>query len=219
MGPGESYGLCLVGGKDLAGITKSMVPAHVPSHWLPYVAVDDVDAAATTATGLGGKVIQPATDIPEVGRLAVVADPQGATFALYKHPRPQEEAATAAAVGSFCWDELLTSDPDAAVTFYRGLFGYDHETKDGGAMGTYHILRRGQGQGSGIGGIVKMPPTVLHPYWLAYIYVEDVDASAAKGKELGGQIDAPPETIQGAGRFSILGDPSGAAIGLYRETR
>ena len=84
MGPGEPYGLCFVNGKDHAGITKSMAPAHVPPHWLPYVAVDDVDVSVAKVQELGGRLLMPAMDIPDVGRFAPVTDPQGAAFALYK---------------------------------------------------------------------------------------------------------------------------------------
>jgi hypothetical protein len=218
MGPGDPYGLCLLDGKDLGGIVQSTEPGHSPPHWLAYIAVDEVDASAVKATSLGGKVIQAPMDIPDVGRFAVIADPQGATFALYKHLRTEEERAVPPyPIGSFCWDELMTSDPEAAVAFYSALFGYEHEMRDMGPMGPYHMLRRGEGRSGGAGGILKMPPMVRHPYWLPYIYVQDVDASTEKAKELGAHVYAPPESVHGAGRFSIIGDPTGAAVGFYRD--
>src|SRR5579883_1919114 len=84
MGPGEPYTLGLLGGKDVAGITRSMGPADAPPHWLPYIAVDDVDASAAKIKALGGKTLMDPMDIPNVGRFAPVTDPQGAAFAIYK---------------------------------------------------------------------------------------------------------------------------------------
>jgi predicted enzyme related to lactoylglutathione lyase len=212
MGPGELYGLCLLGGKDIAGITKSKAGTAVPPHWLPYIAVDNVDASAAKVTELRGKVLNPPMDIPDVGRFAVVADPQGAVFALYKHLKPYEQEPKTPPLGSFCWDELMTTDPEAAAKFYTALFGYSVESADMGAMGIYRMLKRGDRQ---TGGIMKMPPGVPQPNWLAYIAVKDVDASTRNAKEMGAQVHMPPADIPKIGRFSVLADPTGAAIALF----
>ena len=68
-----------------------------------YIAVDDVDKAAAKIKELGGKVLSPPMDIPEVGRFAAVADPQGAAFAIYKGNKPDPEEPKAPPVGAFCW--------------------------------------------------------------------------------------------------------------------
>lgn len=212
MGPGEQYGLCLLNGRDFAGIMASKAGAGVPPHWLPYIAVENVDAAATKVTELRGKVHSPPMDIPNVGRFAVVADPQGAAFALYKHLKPYEEEPEVPPPGAFCWDELMTSDPEAAAKFYVALFGYAIESADMGPMGTYRILKRGDRQ---TGGIMKMPPMVPHPNWLAYIAVKNVDASTRQAKELGAQVYKEPDDIPKVGRFSVIGDPTGAGVALF----
>ena len=84
MGP-FIYHTLKQGGKDFGGIMAMQGPqwAGVPTHWMMYVAVDDVDATCKKITELGGKVCVPPTDIPP-GRFAVVSDPQGATFSLFK---------------------------------------------------------------------------------------------------------------------------------------
>jgi uncharacterized protein len=64
-----------------------MIPAEVPPFWLPYFQVADAGASAARAKALGGNMLLPPTDIPNVGRFAVVADPQGASFAIYKPSR------------------------------------------------------------------------------------------------------------------------------------
>jgi uncharacterized protein len=214
MGPGETYGLCLLNGKDVAGITKSMAPAGVPPHWLPYIAVENVDTSAARVKELGGKVIGAPMDIPNVGRFAVVADPQGATFALHKHATPYPEEPAQPPVSAFCWEELSTSDPEAAAKFYAALFGYTIESMDMGPMGTYRILKSGDRQRAGIMGF--MPQGPKHPHWLEYIAVKDVDASTRNANELGAKTLFGPQDIPKIGRFSIIADPTGAAVALFK---
>jgi predicted enzyme related to lactoylglutathione lyase len=213
MGPGEPYGLCLLHGKDIAGILKSKAGPGVPPHWLPYIAVDDVDASAAKVTELRGKVLNAPMDIPDVGRFAVVADPQGAAFALYKHLKPYGEEPAIPPPGAFCWDELMTTDPEAAAKFYTTLFGYSVDAAEmGPPIGTYRVLKRGDRQTAGI---MKMPAMVPHPNWLTYIAVKDVDASTRQAKELGAQVYAEPADIPKTGRFSVIADPTGAGVALF----
>lgn len=213
MGPGEPYSLCMLNDKDHAGITKSMAGPSVPPHWLPYIAVDDPDKAAAKVKELGGKVLNPPMDIPNVGRFAVVADPQGAAFALHKHFNPYPEEPSRPPVSAFCWEELMTSDPAAAAKFYSALFGYTVEEVDMGPMGTYRILKRGDRQTAGI---MKSPPQAPpHPYWLEYVAVKKVDDSTRNAKEMGAKVLVEPMDIPKIGRFSVVADPQGAAIALF----
>jgi predicted enzyme related to lactoylglutathione lyase len=212
MGPGEPYTLCLLGGKDHAGITKSKAPAHVPPHWLPYIHVDDVDAAAAKVTSLGGQVLNPPMDIPNVARFAVVRDPTGGAFAIHHHNTPYPEEPKTPPVGSFCWEELLTSDPEAAAKFYAALFGYTVDSTDMGPIGTYRILKSGDKMRAGI---MKMPPGVPHTHWLAYLAVKNVDESTRNARELGAKVMVEPQDIPNVGRFSAIDDPTGAGVALF----
>jgi uncharacterized protein len=214
MGPGEPYGLCLLGGKDIAGITKSQAPAHVPPHWLPYIGVDDVDALAAKVKELGGKLLGGPMDIPNVGRFAVVADPQGAAFALHAHATPYPEEPATPPVSSFCWEELMSTDPEAAAKFYAALFGYDVESMDMGPMGTYRILKSGDRQRAGVMGVPPGAPP--HSSWMTYVLVGDVDASTRNARELGAKTMVEPRDIPGIGRFSVIADPTGAPIALFK---
>jgi len=213
MGPGDAYGLCTVHGSEVAGVTKSMAPPSVPPHWLQYIAVDDVDAFAKKAQTLGAKVMQAPMDIPNIGRFSVVTDPQGAAFALFKSSRPTEQEPERPPVGAFCWEELMTSDPEAAAKFYTQLFGYSVESHDMGPMGTYRILKRGDRQTAGI---MKTPANVpAPPHWLTYLNVKDVDASTRNAKEIGAKVMMEPMDIPNIGRFSVVADPTGAAVALF----
>ncbi len=213
MGPGEPYTLCLLGGKDHAGITKSMAPANVPPHWIPYIAVDDVDQSAAKVTELGGRTLMAPMDIPNVGRFAAVMDPQGAAFALYKGAKAYPEEPASPPVSAFCWEELLSTDPEASAKFYATLFGYTVDSIEMGPAGTYRILKRGDRQ---TGGIMKVPPSSpQHSHWLEYVHVPDVDAAVRNAKEIGGEQHLPPTDIPNIGRFAILADPTGALIAVF----
>jgi len=212
MGPAEPYTLCQLSGKDHAGITKSQAPDHVPPHWLPYIHVDDVDAAAAKVTALGGKVVNPPMDIPNIARFAVVMDPTGGKFAIHQHFTPYQEEPKIPLVGSFCWDELLTSDPEAAANFYASLFGYAVESMDMGPNGTYRILKSGDRQRAGI---MQMPPEIPHTHWFTYIAVNNVDESTQKAQELGANVMVGPQNIPNIGRFSAINDPTGAVVALF----
>lgn len=213
MGPGEPYTLCQRDGKDFAGITKSMAPANVPPHWLPYIGVNDVDASAAKIAELGGKTLMPPMDIPNVGRFAAVTDPQGAAFAIYKSNAPYPPEPEQPPVGAFCWEELYTSDPAAAAKFYVTAFGYSVEETDMGPMGTYRILKRGERQTAGI--MKQVPGSPQQPHWVEYVAVTSVDDSTKRAKELGAQIFVPPTDIPNVGRFSVIRDPTGAGIALF----
>jgi predicted enzyme related to lactoylglutathione lyase len=214
MGPGEPYTLCLLDGKDHAGITKSMAPAHVPPHWVPYIAVDSVDASAARAKELGGRVLMEPTDIPEVGRFAAIADPQGAAFALFTSAKAYPAEPERPPVSAFCWEELMSSDPEAAAKFYAGLFGYTVDSTDMGPIGTYRILKTGDRMRAGI---MKLPPQgPQQSHWLEYIAVKDVDASTRNAREIGAKTLVEPTDIPKIGRFSVIADPTGAAIALFK---
>jgi predicted enzyme related to lactoylglutathione lyase len=210
MGP---YGHCRLGGVDFAGIMKSMAPEHVPSHWLPYIAVDDVDKAAARAKELGGMVRREPMEIPTVGRFAVLADAQGATFAVFRQSTAYGAEPERPPVGMFAWDELMSSDPAAAAKFYCALFGYTVQESDMGPMGTYRVLKRGDRMTAGI---MKMPPQVPQSHWMTYLHVADVDASTRNATELGAKVMVPPTDIPNIGRFSAIDDPSGAGIALFK---
>ena len=124
--------------------------------WIGYVGVDDVDAAADRVKRLGGAVHVPPTDVPNISRFSVFADPQMATLALLKWLRPgQEQPAELGAPGRVGWHELLAADWEKALAFYGELFGWQKADADIGAMGTYQLFSAG---GQTIGGMFTKPP-------------------------------------------------------------
>ena len=110
--------------------------AGAPSHWIAYASVADVDATVARAQELGATVHVPGTDIPTVGRFAVLADPQGAIFAAYTPAEPMGDEAPAG-VGQFSWHELLCGDWEAGFDFYSKLFGWEKTGHHGHGWGQH----------------------------------------------------------------------------------
>jgi predicted enzyme related to lactoylglutathione lyase len=211
QGPGHVYRMIHAGPGPIGGIVEEK---GIPfSHWMPYAAVPDVDRAAAKCTNLGGSVFVPPTDIPDVGRFAVVGDPQGAHFCLFTgKPGSQGFDPDHPVPGRVCWNELLTSDDRAAQSFYTSMFGWREQPKDIGPMGTYRVQLAGDKQA---GGIMKNPQVRAPSFWLAYFLVEDLARSTARAKELGAQAQIESMPIPEVGAFSMLTDPVGAAFALF----
>lgn len=211
---GFQYNMIHLGGTEHGGFVPLDEGQGGP-HWTSYVVVADVDATCAKATELGGQVVVPATDIPgEHGRFAVIVSPTGAAISPYKPVHPQGDPADVPAVGTFCWHELLSADPEVDGPFFREIFGWSGSTQDMGAMGTYHLFLRGEGRQSG--GMLKNPQPGVPSAWVPYVSVADVDATAAKTTELGGKVWVAPQDIPGVGRFTVTSDPQGAMIAFYK---
>ena len=212
--PGLTYRMIVAGPGPIGGIVEEKtIP---PSHWMPYAAVDNVDAAAAQVRSLGGSVCVPPSDIPETGRFAVVGDPQGAYLSLYTGlPTSLGFDPDLPVPGRVCWNELLTSDAAAAQRFYSGLFGWRDEPKDIGPMGTYHVQLLGDKQA---GGIMKNPHHGSPSAWLAYFFVEDLKAATAKAKQAGATALLEDQPIPQVGSFALLADPVGAVFALFETS-
>ena len=187
-----------------AGVVEPQMPG-VPPHWASYVSVADVDAAAKVAEAKGGKIIVPAFDIPNIGRTALVADPQGATLFLFKGTENDDNGSTA-----FHWNELWAKDAKAVLPFYKAVVGYDVEEMSMGDM-TYYVLEK---DGRKCGGVMTSPIAEAPAMWLPYIAVDDADAVVARVKRQGGEVKKAPEDIPNIGRFAVLADNAGAVIAV-----
>jgi predicted enzyme related to lactoylglutathione lyase len=188
--------------------------AGVPPVWNNYVSVADADATAARAGELGATVHAPPFDVMEVGRMAVIQDPQGAFFELWQ-PRSHIGASLVNAPGALVWNELNSPDIDASKAFYGSLFGWDIAPFDGGAdTGNgqpYYAIKNGAANAGGIRASEQPGPP---PFWLAYFGVEDLDASLSQVSELGGTVHAGPIDIQIA-KIAVVADPQGAVFALY----
>ena len=214
MDMGDMEYTMLKSGEDIvAGVLASPMPG-VPSNWLSYIAVDDVDAAAAHATGNGGSVLQPALDIPNVGRAAVVQDSTGAVFAAFKGVDEGATDATAPPKDySFCWGQLNTKDVAGALAFYTPLMHWNTEDMPG-PMKTV-VCSWGEQQ---VATIMELPAQAPAPsHWLNYVAVPNCDDSYQRGLKLGATSYHEPMDIPGMGRFAILADTTGATFALWTQ--
>jgi predicted enzyme related to lactoylglutathione lyase len=184
--------------------------------WLGYIHHPDVDAAVERIKEAGGKVHMPAMDMPGIGRMAMVADPQGAQFYLM-NPTPPEQGAKSdvfdfARAEHIRWNELWTTDPPPAVALYTELFGWTQEgAMPMGAMGDYLFI---QHDGGGIGAIARAQAGGEGSRWQYFAGVDDIDRACAAVTEYGGRLLGEPQQIPGGEYSAYAHDPSGATIGL-----
>jgi predicted enzyme related to lactoylglutathione lyase len=187
-----------------------------PPLWFQYLTTPDVDASAAQVTALGGTVHVQPRDIPEVGRFAVVSDPQGATFALFT-PTPSDEQPSPPQVGRFSWFELPTTDPEAAFDFYAKLLDWrETDSLDmGEGQGIYQMFGTAGGDGP-VGGIYKRSPGQPGPpTWIGYANVADINVAAQAIQESGGVLLYGPMEVPGGGQALAALDPQQAIFGLF----
>ena len=172
-----------------------------------------MDAAADRIKRLGGAVHVPPTDVPNISRFSVFADPQMARLALVKwlQTRPGSSPPSSDAPGRVGWHELLAADWEKALAFYSELFGWQKADADIGEMGTYQLFSAG---GQTIGGMFTKPPTMPVPFWLYYFNIGDIDAAAKRVKAGGGQILDGPIEVPGGSWIVQCTDPQGAMFAL-----
>jgi len=212
---GAAYTLFTAGEIAVAGLTGLPPEARrmgAQPRWMGYVSVDDVDAATDRLKGLGGTVYVPPTDVPDVSRFSVVADPQMATLTLVKWLHPgQEQPAALISPGHVGWHELSAVNWEGTFAFYTELFGWQKADAEVGSMGTYQLF---SAAGQTIGGMSNKPPTVPMPFWLYYFNVGDIDAAAERVKAGGGKILEGPLEARGGNRIVRCMDPQGAMFAL-----
>ncbi len=204
------------------GAFMPLDPEHgLPSHWMPYLAVDDVDAVVGGVEGLGGKPCVPAMDMPNIGRFAVVEDPAGTPFTAFKGAGEGRDLTDRNHHGQFCWDDLAVPDPEAVLGFYREVAGWEVETSHAG-MGPYHVVSPpgASGPRSGIGGIMQRPPgTDGRPMWTPYVYVDGLEPMVARAVELGATLDMGPYEAGEVGSMAFFTDPTGARFAMFQSPR
>lgn len=204
-------------GGGVLQLSEEMRQGGARPYWIGYIHVADVDAAARAIVESGGKLLMPKMTI-EVGSFALVADPQGVPFYVMTPVPPPGDPDAKSDVYSMDqpqhvrWNELMTSDPDAALAFYQHHFGW---AQDGampmGALGDYRFIQAG---GVTIGAVMPLMPGAPASMWTHYIGVDDIDRAIDAVKAGGGTILHGPDEIPG-GEYSLSGmDPQGALFGL-----
>ncbi len=206
----EPYEMWMNGERPLGGLLDLPAP-DVPPCWLAYISVPDLDATLARAKSLGGSVMN-VIAVDQVGRFAVLADPQGAVFAVLEPEGETPGHDDVPAIGDFSWNELATTDADAAWSFYSQVFGWqDAGGADMGEMGFYRSFSRGAHP---IGGVCNAPEG-MPAGWLYYIRVPDVAAAAEMVTAKGGRILNGPMEVPGGDIVAQCMDAQGIAFAVH----
>ena len=217
-GAGQPYTMFDRGGDvNVGGVMTRPSEVKAPPFWAMYVGVPDIKEAAAKITRLGGHAHTEVIDIPKVGQMQLMMDPQGAAFYIFEPASADQRPETAPEIGEASWHELMTTDAPAAMTFYKQVFGWQpSETMDMGPAGKYQMFNRPHGM---IGGIMNKPPEMANvpPNWLIYFRVPDVDAAVERVKANGGRIVSGPMEVPGGDKVATAVDPQGATFGLHAK--
>jgi predicted enzyme related to lactoylglutathione lyase len=214
MPDGSHYTIFQLGGRDVAAcytLMADQAAIGIPPHWSVYFRVADCDAAADAVRTHGGTVHCEPYEVMEHLRSAVVADPEGAVFALHQ-PRAHAGVGVLGEPGSVLWVELATRDLARAEAFYSAVLGWGATPFDAGPM-TYRVLSAPGAVGD-FGGMVQMDEQWegVPSHWSLYLHVTDVDATVARAVELGGSCCVAAFDVPRVGRIARLDDPSGAGF-------
>lgn len=197
-------------------IPAEQARAGAEARWVSYIGSDDAATTCRDAIALGGTQLGPLTDIPTIGKMAVLADPEGAEFAVIT-PYPAGTPEQAPVEGDFAWHEMAADDPEASFTFYERLFGWERKhAMDMGSDGVYQMYGRGPFT---YGGFMRrstgMPPAA----WNCYVRVPDLDASLEKLQLLGGRVLIGTHEVPNDDRILIAVDNQDAVISLVGKVK
>jgi len=213
--PNLAYTFFTVGNafaSGLMGLPEEARKIGTAPRWIGYVGVNNVDATVDRIRHLGGAVLVPPTDLLNISRFSIVADPQMASLALIKWLKPRrQQLAELGEPGRVGWHELLAADCETAFDFYSELFDWQKAGADIDPMGTYQLFSAG---GQTIGGMYTKPPAVQVPFWLFYFNVGDIDVAAERVRAGGGQVLEGPLEMSGGSWIARCTDPQGAMFAL-----
>ncbi len=188
------------------GTAAALFASDQPPHWNSYVTVASADDSAARAGELGADVLQEAFDVMDVGRMAIIVDPEGAGLCLWE-PRTSIGATIVNAPGALMWNELVTPDLEKSTAFYSSLFGWAAEAIPG--VDGYSIIKNGERSNGGMALSPDGPSA-----WMPCFGHEDVDTLFEKIPAQGGAVLHEVMEMP-AGRLGVFADPQGAAFGAW----
>ena len=210
------YTMWCAGEEPIGGVMELPEQAKqmgAPPHWLAYVQTNDLPGTCARIKELGGNVLKDPEDIPDTGSFAIVADPQGAVFALYTPTDEQAQQDVTPRPGRFSWHELATEDPEGAWDFYSKAFGWEKtDAMDMGEMGIYQMYGNGDHP---LGGMFKRPAEMPVSAWTYYAMVPDINAAVEQVTANGGQVLNGPMEVPGGDQVAQCMDPQGCAFALH----
>jgi len=212
-GAGEPYRYWSVADEPIAGLFEKPKGSKGPPCWLGFLGTTDVERTVERAVGLGARLLREPGEVPTVGRFAVLADPCGALFAVYRPTSGQAPPVEAPSLGTFSWHELATDDVDAAFAFYGELFAWKPgAVREIDGFGTYTLYER---TGAPRGGIFRRPESTPACSWLHYVRVSGLAGAAKRVGAAGGALTRRPFEVPGGDLVAICTDPAGAPFALH----
>jgi len=209
-----NYGIASKDDKMAAGIGPIPPGAQFPPAWSVYFASDNVDTTVAKVTEQGGKVMVPAMDVMEEGRMAVCIDPTGAVFGIWQGKR-HTGAKVIDEPGAMTWFEVATREAPKARDFYCKVFGLEPKKLETPGPMEYYTLHKGPKTVAGVMQMTQAYPAEIPPHWMAYFAVADTDAAAKQIASLGGTVIQPPFDTP-YGRISVVKDPTGAVFSIVK---
>jgi predicted enzyme related to lactoylglutathione lyase len=187
-----------------------------PPHWEFYVGVPKLEDGVAKIERQKGSALSPVIEVPTVGRLRTMKDPQGAVFSIYEPAAPPPRPEAEPEIGDVSWHELYTTDAAAALKFYSDIFGWrERNAMDMGPMGKYYIF----GREWDLGGMMNKPKELAQvpPHWGLYFRVPDVHEGAERVKANGGKVLNGPMEVPDKSWIVNCMDPEGAGFSLHHR--
>jgi hypothetical protein len=211
IGGGETYTMFFVKGREVCALYSMMKDQReqgIPSNWMAYVSVENVDVTVAKIQNAGGRAFSMPFDVMDHGRMCIVQDPTGAVFGLWQ-PKRFPGARIQEVPGSVCWRELMTQNQDVAGKFYSTVFGWSIDTST--FHENYTLIKKDQ---DGIGGMLTVPG--VPNCWITYFIIKDCEDFVYDAKKLGGKIMKEPTKIPNIGTFAVIADPQGAVFAVMQ---
>ncbi|WP_329168600.1 VOC family protein [Streptomyces sp. NBC_01267] len=210
------YGMYMQDGKAV-GAAMEMPAEQAKPSWSVYFHAVDSEATVKAVEAAGGASMFGPHDVAALGRMSGFTDVTGARFSTWQ-PEEHKGLDEVNAPGTFCWAELYTTDVPASAAFYRAVFGWDTNSAPYPG-GTYTMASpAGTGPEANFAGFVQTGADSPDGcYWLPYFEVDDVDATVARAKQLGGSVVMEPVDLPGVGRLAKATDPYGAQFALIKD--
>ncbi len=214
---GPPYTIFMIDGRQVAGMggmTDEMKSSGMPPIWNSYINVDDIAAATSRATELGGNIMMPPMQVVEAGHMAIISDPTGAAVSLWQKLE-HFGAQLVNQTGCWGWNELMTDNVESASEFYGDMFGWGCEQEES-AQPPYWTFKQGE---TLLGGMLQKLPEMgeIPNHWSVYFSVDDINAKTEQLTSLGGTVYRPPFEVS-VGHISVVSDPQGAVFNIIQMT-
>jgi predicted enzyme related to lactoylglutathione lyase len=207
-----SYTMLKAGDTYIGGVGPS---DNQRPHWVSYISVDDIDAACTTISGRGGRILQEPFTVEGVGKMAYAADPNGAVFSPFQDTTgfKPEVPQGVQPPGAVAWHEVTTPDQKATDEFYAAIFGWGTQIWPMGDY-EYHGLTVGDAP---VAGVFKAPDGVPAAWTIYFEAPGTIQQAVDDVRRLGGRVLQEIFTVEGTGDITVVADPAGAVFGIMKS--